>query len=239
MTDHKKAIAIIPARGGSKRLPRKNVLPLCGKPLIAWTIEAAKASGLFDTILVTSDDKEALEIAASLGVTPLLRPPELASDTAGTLDVVLHALHHQKEAGKTFDSIALLQATSPMRDAQDIQEAYAKYGQENANCVISVSPVDHPAEWSMELGDDANLDEFAEKLRHSRSQDLPKRHRLNGAICITNVEALMQTKSFMPCPAFAYKMPAEKSVDIDTGIDFELSRCLLEQKIRSAAAGKN
>lgn len=237
MTNRKKAIAIIPARGGSKRLPRKNVLPLCGKPLIAWTIEAAKESGRFDTILVTSDDPEVLGIATNLGVTPLLRPPELASDTAGTLDVVLHALNCQKEAGKTFDNIALLQATSPMRDAQDIQEAYAEYERKNANCVISVTPIDHPVEWSMELGADANLDEFAETLRHGRSQDLPKRYRLNGAICITNVEALIQTKSFMPSPAFAYKMTADKSVDIDTAIDFELSRCLLEKKLEAAAAG--
>lgn len=212
----------------------KNVLPLCGKPLIAWTIEAAQECGLFDVILVTSDDQEVLDIAASLGVSPLLRPPELASDTASTLDVVLHALHHLHEEGQDFGSVALLQATSPMRDAHDIQGAYAKYEQANANCVISVSPVEHPVEWTMELGADANLDKFTETIRQARSQDLPQRYRLNGAICITNAERLMETKSFMPSPAFAYKMPPEKSVDIDTGIDFELSRCLLEQKICSA-----
>ncbi|MGW9063194.1 acylneuraminate cytidylyltransferase family protein [Achromobacter animicus] len=238
MTDHKKAIAIIPARGGSKRLPRKNVLPLCGKPLIAWTIEAAKDCGLFDLILVTSDDQEVLDIAANLGVAPLLRPLELASDTASTLDVVLHVLDHLHERGQDFDSVALLQATSPMRDAHDIEGAYAKYEQANANCVISVSPVEHPVEWTMELGADANLDQFTEKMRHARSQDLPQRYRLNGAICITNTERLKETKSFMPSPAFAYKMPPEKSVDIDTGIDFALSRCLLEQKHGNAGVSQ-
>lgn len=234
MSNTQNSIAIIPARGGSKRLPRKNVQLICGKPLIAWTIEAAKNCRLFDTILVSSDDEETLRIAADFGVTPLPRPAELASDTATTLDVVLHVLDNQKLNGRTFDSVALLQATSPLRDAQDIRSAYAKYRDEAASCVVSVSPVEHPPEWCMELDAHANIDKFAEKLRTGRSQDFPPRFRLNGAICITNVDFLLRTKSFFPSPAFAYVMEPEKSIDIDTAIDFELCRCLLEKRLKNS-----
>src|SRR5690554_4330901 len=181
MTDAGKILMLIPARGGSKRLPRKNVLPLAGKPLICWTIEAALATGLDARIMVSSDDEEILDIArqyASRGVIAYRRPDELATDTASTVDVVMDAINAEKVQGCAPGTVILLQPTSPLRTAEDIQAAWHVYQQGGyKETVVSVCEVDHPTAWVGRIGSKQHLEgiDFSGK----RSQDYSTEYRLN------------------------------------------------------------
>jgi CMP-N-acetylneuraminic acid synthetase len=173
-------LAVIPARGGSKRLPRKNVLDLAGKPLIAWTIEAAKQSKYIDHFVVSTDDQEITDVSKQFGAEVLTRPGELATDTASSVDVVLHSINAQQ---KQYDYVILLQPTSPLRTAQHIDEAIELLFEKNANAIISVCETDHSPLWSNTLHEDGNMDNFIrEEVKGKRSQDLPTYYRLNGAI---------------------------------------------------------
>jgi CMP-N,N'-diacetyllegionaminic acid synthase len=181
--DNKSFLAIIPARGGSKRLPRKNVLDLAGKPLIAWTIDAAKSSKYIDSIVVTSDDAEILQVAKDLSVDTIKRPVELASDTATTFDAIEHTI--QQVHGK-YDFVILLQPTSPLRTAKHIDEAIELLAHRNTDAVISVCETDHSPLWSNTISKDGSLEGFiSEDIKNNRGQDLPSYFRLNGAIYIS------------------------------------------------------
>jgi CMP-N,N'-diacetyllegionaminic acid synthase len=181
--DNKSFLAIIPARGGSKRLPRKNVLDLAGKPLIAWTIDAAKSSKYIDSIVVTSDDAEILQVAKDLSVDTIKRPVELASDTATTFDAIEHTI--QQVHGK-YDFVILLQPTSPLRTAKHIDEAIELLAHRNTDAVISVCETDHSPLWSNTISKDGSLEGFiSEDIKNNRGQDLPFYFRLNGAIYIS------------------------------------------------------
>ncbi len=183
MKDNKSFLAIIPARGGSKRLPRKNVLDLAGKPLIAWTIDAAKSSKYIDSIVVTSDDAEILQVAKDLSVDTIKRPVELASDTATTFDAIEHTI--QQVHGK-YDFVILLQPTSPLRTAKHIDEAIELLAHRNTDAVISVCETDHSPLWSNTISKDGSLEGFiSEDIKNNRGQDLPFYFRLNGAIYIS------------------------------------------------------
>lgn len=233
VTKSKKLLAIIPARGGSKRLPKKNVLPFAGRPLISWTIDAALSSLCFDSIVVSSDDEPTLSIARRHGVLALRRPTALATDHATTLDVVLHTLDSVSSNAGEFDAVVVLQPTSPLRTADDISQAVQTFRHGDAASVISVCPVDHPVEWTMELGSAGQIDDFAQAASSIRSQDLPPRYRLNGAICITAVDAIRDKRSFLPSPSYAYVMPRERSFDIDTELDFFLCESIMKKQAES------
>ena len=146
MINHQKILALIPARGGSKGIPRKNIIGLCGRPLIGYTIEAGLKSRYIDTVMVSTDDREIAEVSRACGAeVPFLRPAELASDTAKTIDAVLHAVRTLREAGKAFDVLVLLQPTEPLRTAEDIDAALEKYFACGEKALVSVSEVDdHP-----------------------------------------------------------------------------------------------
>lgn len=229
MYKNKTFLAIIPARGGSKRLPRKNVLDLAGKPLIVWSIEAGLKSKYIDELVVSSDDEEILEISKDLGVKTIKRPDILASDTAATFDVIKHTIENFKK----YDYIVLLQPTSPLRDENNIDEAIELSESKNADAVISVCEVEHPTQWNMSLSDGDDMSGFVKNIDTKRSQEQEKHYRLNGAIYICNTKTLLKEKTFfLKENIFAYKMSRENSVDIDEELDFKMAEILANNKIQ-------
>lgn len=228
MYTNKTFLAIIPARGGSKRLPRKNVLDLNGKPLIVWTIEAGLNSKYIDKIIVSSDDDEILEISKNFGAETIKRPDELASDTATTFDAIKHTIDNLEK----YDYIVLLQPTSPLRNEKHINEAIELLENKNADAVVSVCEMDHSPLWSNTLPEDGNMSNFLrDEVLNKRSQDLDKYYILNGAIYICKTENLLEEKNFfLKDNIFAYIMDRKSSVDIDEKIDFSVAQFILEKK---------
>ena len=226
-----KILAVIPARGGSKRLPRKNVLELSGKPLLSWTIDAAKQSKYIDKIIVSSDDDEVLDIAIKSDVDALQRPDALATDFSTTFDVVEHVI---QQVSEPYDYIVLLQPTSPLRCASHIDEAIEKLIDNQVDAVISVCEMEHSPLWSNTLPEGGSMEHFLPKEIHNkRSQDLSTYYRLNGAIYICKTDRLLNEKTFyIQSKVNAYVMDSFLSIDIDTSIDFQLARCILESKQR-------
>lgn len=233
MHQGKTFLAIIPARGGSKRLPRKNVLDLGGKPLIAWTIEAALDCTFLDEVMVTTDDDEIAVVAKRHGAKiPFLRPSALASDTASSFDAIKHTIDfYKRELSKEFDFVVLLQPTSPIRGSRDVSDAIELLVHKNADAIISVCEVDHSPLWMNTLPDDHRMDNFLrDEVKNVRSQDLPKNYRLNGAIYICRTARLLAERSFfISGNIFAYIMKKDASVDIDDISDFKLAKCLLSE----------
>lgn len=221
-------LAIIPARGGSKRLPRKNILDLNGKPLITYTIEAALKSKYITKAIVTSDDDEILNIAKKYGSEILIRPKELASDTASSYDTIEHTILNQKE---NYDYIILLQPTSPLRTSNHIDEAIELLLEKKADAVISVCEVDHPVQWNMTIKDDLDMTQFVKNIDTKRSQDLEKHYRLNGAIYIAKKDKLLEKKSFfLNTNIYSYVMDKRSSIDIDDEFDFIIAKTLFTKK---------
>lgn len=229
MYKDKRIVALIPARGGSKGLPRKNVLPLNGKPLIAWTIEQTRASEYVDRVIVTTDDEEIASVARANGAdVPFLRPRELASDTAKAMDVILHALDWLEAHNDRFDVIVLLQPTSPLRTTVDIDNALRLLFSKDARAVVSVCETEHHPYWSNVLPADGSLDGFLRPdIMNKNRQELPTFYRLNGAINAAHCDHLRTHKTFFGKSTFAFVMPSERSVDIDTLIDFQRAELLI------------
>lgn len=218
-------LAIIPARGGSKRLPRKNILDLNGKPLISWTIEAALKSKYITKTIVTSDDDEILDIAQKYGSDIIKRPADLASDTASSFDAIEHTILKQKEQ---YDYIILLQPTSPLRTHKHIDEAIELLLEKNADAVISVCEVEHPIQWTMSLDENLNMNNFVKNIDTRRSQDQKTHYRLNGSIYIIKTNKLLNKKTFfLTKKTYAYIMDKKYSIDIDDEFDFKLAECLV------------
>ena len=225
-----KLLALITARGGSKRLPKKNILKLANKPLIAWTIEASLKSPYIDEVIVSTDDVEIAEISRSYGAdVPFIRPPELATENASSIDVLKHAVLTLKNLDRHFDYLILLQPTSPLRKATHINEAIQMYVDKKAKVVISVCEVSHPIEWAGLLPDDLSMDDFfSQELQGKRVQDLPQRYRLNGAIYIINIHEFLKHNSIMLKEgSYGFIMGREDSVDIDNHIDFKFAEFLI------------
>lgn len=230
MINNKKVIAIIPARGGSKRLPKKNIKKLNGKPLINWTIESALESSYIDKIVVSTDDSRIEEISQSVkkGVV-VKRPKELASDVASTYDVVKYVLENQVSSVE-YDYVIILQPTSPLRTTIDIDAAIKKIEENQADAIISMCENDHPIEWSCKLNKDNNLSDFINNsLNKSRTQEIEKSYRLNGAIYLLSIRRLLKEKSlFFSSSTFAYVMPRLRSYDIDDLLDFKVCESLMK-----------
>ena len=225
MYQNKKFLAIIPARGGSKRLPRKNVLELAGKPIIGWSIEAGLQSQYIDKVIVTSDDNEILNIAKQFGSDIIKRPEKLSSDTATSFDAIKHTI----ENIEPYDYIILLQPTSPLRTAKQIDEAIQLLDEKNANAIVSVCEMDHSPLWSNTLNNSLSMQNFLqEELLNKRSQELDIFYRLNGAIYICKTNKLLEEESFfLKDKIFAYVMDRESSIDIDEEIDFKIAKVLI------------
>lgn len=220
-------IAIIPARGGSKRLPGKNIKIFAGKPLINWTIEAALASQLFDLVLVSTDSQEILDIALDAGaVVPFLRPAELAHDTATTCAVITHMVDWVERHHGEVVSVTILQPTSPLRTATHIVEAMAQYVSKSASSIISVCEVDFPIAFCNRLPANLAMNNFIRPADHQRSQDFDKQYRLNGAIYIVNRKWIGHLADIYSDNSFAYIMDREHSIDIDDEYDFKIAEIL-------------
>ena len=233
MTDLKKEIlAIIPARKGSKRIENKNILDLCGKPLIAYTIEAATSSGVINKVIVSTNCEQTAEISKKYGAeVPFIRPDELATDNAATYSVLEHAISYFKEKKILFDLIVLLQPTSPLRSPKDIDGAVALID-ENTDAVVSVCEAEYSPLWCNTLPPDHSMKNFLNKnLTGKRSQELPVYYRLNGAVYAANTDYLLKNKGFFGQRTKAYIMPRSRSVDIDTIDDLRYAEFLLRSKI--------
>lgn len=225
----KSFLAIIPARGGSKRLKNKNILPLDGIPLIAHSIQSAKKSKYIDDIVVTSDSKEILNISKIYKASTVKRPRELALDTSTTFDAIKHTIKEYKKLNKNFDYIILLQPTSPLRTAKDINKSIELLIKRDANAIVSFSESTHSPLWSFKAKKNKKLDNiFKEKDRFKRSQDLETYYNLNGAIYICRTDLLLKAKSFLITDnIYGYEMSQRNSIDIDNIIDFKLAEILL------------
>lgn len=228
MLNNKRVLAIIPARAGSKRLPQKNILKLGGVPLIAWTIGAAKKSRYIDDIFISTDDENIVNIAENFGLdVPELRPDYLSSDNATTESVVLYTL---KKFGKEADIVLLLQPTSPFRNSCHIDEALELFEEKEAFSVISVTPCEHPPEWSNYLPENNSMENFIRPKSLKRSQELPVSFRLNGAIYIFDAVRLLNVGGInYDKKSFAYKMSNKDSIDIDNQFDFDMAEFFMEK----------
>lgn len=222
-----KNIAIIPARSGSKGLKDKNIKKLNGKPLLTYSIEAAIKSKLFDEIMVSTDSEKYAEIAKTAGANvPFLRSAVNSSDKASSWDTVIEVLKNYVRMGKIFDTVCLLQPTSPLRTAGDIIGAYEVLKQKSANAVTSVCEVDYPPIWNMILPKDNSLEEFKKQDQDCPRQQLPTYHRLNGAIFIKTIDYTNGQIKLVDNKEFAFIMPQQHSVDIDTDVDFLIAEVL-------------
>ena len=230
-------LAIIPARAGSKRLPGKNSKVLFGKPLVQWTIEAAKACHEIDDIVVSTDSDTIAAIAKKCGVpVPFLRPESISGDTATAIDVVKHTVNYFEALGQSYDYVLWLQPTSPLRTADDIRSALDTLSSKQADGVISVCECDHSPMWSNTLADDGNMQNFLSNFvkKNPRSQALPTYYRLNGAIYIAKVAPLLaQETFFLEQNLFSYVMSRESSIDIDHHLDFKLAEFLLQERAQA------
>jgi N-acylneuraminate cytidylyltransferase/CMP-N,N'-diacetyllegionaminic acid synthase len=222
-----KILALIPARGGSKGIPRKNIKPLAGKPLIGWTIEAALQSGSIASVVVSTEDEEIAEVARRHGAqVPFLRPAELAQDNTPSIDPVLHAIDQFKQ----HDFLLLLQPTSPLRTVEDIDACIRLAADNGAQSVVSVSePGTHPY-WMYRLGPDQRLTPLLEVEPVSRRQDLPPVYAPNGAIYLVHIESLRRHRRFVTTESMAYIMPPERSVDLDNMLDWKLAELLFKER---------
>ena len=222
-----KSIAIIPARSGSKGLKDKNIKDLCGKPLIAYTIEAAIESKMFDTIMVSTDSEKYAEISRKYGAeVPFLRSSATSSDAAGSWDVVREVLKRYEEQGQKYDSVMLLQPTSPLRTAKDIVDAFQLKKKKRAKAIVSVCEMDHSPLWSNTLPESLSMEGFIQTNSVPRQQ-LPTYYRINGAIYLVETSILYSDKRIFDNNCFAYIMPRERSVDIDTELEIVVAESLL------------
>lgn len=224
--------ALIPARGGSKRLPRKNVKILCGKPLISWTIEAAKKSKYIDNVIVSTDDLEIKEISEQWGAkVPFLRPDYLSSDTASSFDVIKHAIEFLKINDENH-LLILLQPTSPLRTFEQIDEALEYFFKKQAEGIVSISECEHSPLWSNSLPENLSMENFIRpEIIGKRSQDLPNYYRLNGSIYIYKTKSLLkENKIFYNKQVFGFKISKESSIDIDSALDFNIAEFFLKDE---------
>lgn len=229
MIDGKKVIALIPARGGSQRLPRKNVLPLDGKPLIGWSIEAAISCAYIDEVLVSTDDQEIADVALEFGASvPELRPKYLASNTAKTESVLIYTLEN---FGEGYEILVLLQPTSPLRSTRNITEALEEFAKKKAKTVVSVTPCEHSPLWTNKLHEDGSMRDFLSHQALQRSQDLGRYYRLNGAVYVFDIVDFLNKKAIRYTDeTFPYVMDNYSSIDIDSVFDFELAEFFIKKK---------
>jgi CMP-N-acetylneuraminic acid synthetase len=229
--DDQRILAIVPARGGSKGIPRKNLRLLLGQPLIVYSLKAARSSQYITELVVTTDDREITSVARAHGAdVPFVRPPELASDNASQLDVTLHALDVVEQAKQIhYDIILLLQPTAPLRTTADIDNALEKMFLTGADSVVSFCKAWQGHPYYMYTLDDDRPKHLIEVPSHIiRRQDFPTVYVRNGAIYAAKRNVLVRQHSFYGNDLRAYIMPVERSINIDTAFDLSLAECLLQ-----------
>jgi CMP-N-acetylneuraminic acid synthetase len=232
MSKHGRVLALIPAKGGSARVARKNLRPLGGKPLLQWTIEAALGSQCLDRVVVSTEDEQAADLARSCGAeVPFMRPGHLARDPYGVVDVCLHALDQIEAGGDRFEHLVVLLPTSPFRKAQHIRGALERYFEAGTGFLMSVSSLDHSLlaahvlrqglmeplhpEWIGRLG------------ARAKQEELPQLAKANGAVTVLNVARFRAERKYYVYPLAAYPMPWPDGLDVDTEEDLLLAQALL------------
>ena len=226
MYKKKKYLAVILARGGSKRLPGKNLKKINGKPLIAYTILPALNCQYLDEIIVSSDNKNILEVSKKYGAKILKRPKNLASDKAKSSEALRHAIQNTS----TFDYVVLLQPTSPLRNENHIYDAINLLEKKNADAIVSVCKSEHNPTWCNILPKNFSMKGFLRKnTLNKRSQDIKNYYRLNGALYICKINCFLKERSFfLKNNTYAFEMPIEDSIDIDTEFDFKIAKALIK-----------
>lgn len=227
MINNKKVLAIIPARGGSKGVRRKNIKELAGKPLIAWTIEEAKKSKYIDRLILSSEDLEIINVAKDYNCeAPFVRPKELALDDTPGIDPILHAI----EKLPNYDYIVLLQPTSPLRSANDIDSTIERSFQSDGSPVVTVTESGESPYWMYQFCEGGKMSPLLRKDEiPKRRQETPKSYILNGAVYVSSKERLLKEKSFLHEETIGHIMPRERSLDVDTEIDFKLCELIINK----------
>lgn len=234
-----KKIAIIPARSGSKGLPDKNIRKLKNKPLLAYSIQAALDSGIYDCVHVSTDSQKYADIARKYGAdVPFLRSEDNSSDYADSWSVVKEVLQMYESRNFYFDLVTLLQPTSPLRDAEDIIGAFQLFNDKNANAVVSVCEMEHSPIWSNVLPKDLSMDEFISEDRNVQRQKLDTYYRINGAIYMVKNTFLMEDSNIYRKGCYAFIMGREHSIDIDSMLDFKMAEFLIDKVSVQTSAQK-
>lgn len=224
-----KILAVIPARGGSKRLPGKNIRPLMGKPLLAWTVEAALACPLLDRVVLSSDDPEIIAVARNLGCeVPFVRPASLSGDEASIIEVLWHCW---EALGKDYSWLVLLQPTSPLRQTGDITACLSLCLDGGAPAAVTMTPASKPPHWMVTLNDHGHPHPLlGEEWAQKQPQKIPTAYLPNGAVYVAQAAWLAQTGQFITPDTRVYVMPPERSIDIDTLMDFRMAAMMLEER---------
>lgn len=223
-------LAVITARSGSKGLKDKNIRWMNGKPLLAYSIETALRSKLFNVVHVSTDSEHYANIARKYGAdVPFLRSEELSEDHSDSWDVLRFVVEQYEKIGKKFDTVTLLQPTSPLRTVYDICEAFKIYNTKQAENVFSVCEVKHDPFWCNTIPPDGSLNHFISPEEDGRRQDFPRYYALNGAIYIISTELLMKKGNVYGSKSYAYFMPRYRSIDIDDEYDFLIAEILSEK----------
>ena len=232
---NKKVLGLIPARGASKRLPRKNLRQINGKPLIYWSIVEAQESEYVDSVVVSTEDIEIKQYSYNQGIDCVIdRPPGLAQDESRSIDVILHAVDVLAKQGKKYEYVMLLQPTSPLRTSKHIDDALKLMSAKKATVVVSVCETEHPVSWMGYLSKDVMMDEFLDNLTTDLSNDDDRvSYQINGAIYLVKTSTLVTEKTFFPTPsAYAHIMERSDSIDIDTELDLDYASYLMTRRAR-------
>lgn len=230
------AVALIPARGGSKRLPRKNVIDFLGRPIIAYTIEAAQESGCFERVVVSTEDEEIAAVARQAGAMVDRRPKHLATDAAIVVDVCLDFLDRERQSKRDWPALCCLYATAPLRNAADIRATMRLLEPGQCDFAMAVTVFDLQPHIALKSAPDGTLTPMWPELLTLRASDLPALRVGNGSTYGVNVEAFRRARSFYGPRMRGYEMPRGRSVDIDTAYDLELALWAARRQAPAAAA---
>ena len=222
-------VAVIPARGGSKRIPRKNIKPFCGKPMIAWSIEAALESGCFDRVIVSTDDDEIAEVARQYGAeVPFMRPLELSDDHAGTLPVIRHAIETMNSQGRAVEQACCLYATAPFIQAEDLRRGLEILQGSGGDYAFSVTSYAFPIQRAIRLTPGGRVEMFNPEHFNTRSQDLEEAYHDAGQFYWGRAAAWLASKPLFSHDAAPVLLPRHRVQDIDTAEDWERAEWLFK-----------
>lgn len=214
-------LAVIPARGGSKRIPRKNIKVFCGRPIIAWSIEAAASSGCFDRIIVSTDDEEVAEVARACGAeVPFLRPPELSDDITGTIPVVAHAIRWQRQSSVAAKYVCCIYATAPFIDVSDLRSGYEVLVQSQSDYAFAITKFASPIQRAIRITRDNRIEMFHPEQFNSRSQDLEEAFHDAGQFYWGRADAWLAETPVFSAAATPVVLPRYRVQDIDTPDDW-------------------
>lgn len=226
-------LAIIPARSGSKGVPKKNIKELAGAPLISYTIKAAKKSEFITRVIVSTDSEEIADVATKYGAeVPFLRPAELATDDAKAIDVYLYTIERLNlENDEQINEFLVLLPTSPLRNYMDIDQAIKIFKKKNADSVISVTETEYPPQWIKRISEKGVLEDYFQGMNNLNRQEYEKTYIPNGAIYIFKYNVLKKEYNYYTDKTYPYIMPNIRSIDIDTPLDFMIAEYLIKNNL--------